>query len=40
MTADYMSKPLQGKKFQKFRQAIMNLPSVGQQECVGDKNKK
>ena len=25
MWADYMSKPLQGKKFQQFRRAIMNL---------------
>jgi hypothetical protein len=24
MTADYMTKPLQGKKFNKFRKAIMN----------------
>ena len=26
MVADYMTKPLQGKRFKQFRQAIMNLP--------------
>ena len=43
MTADYMSKPLTGPKFDKFRNEIMNFKvnqevnkaSVGQQECVG-----
>ena len=26
MTADYLSKPVVGQKFEKFRQTIMNLP--------------
>ena len=38
MIADYISKPLVGAKFEKFRDLIMNLSNkhpVGQQECVG-----
>ena len=39
MIADYMSKPIVGAKFQKFRDLIMNLSGIyhqiGQQECVG-----
>jgi hypothetical protein len=45
MIADYMTKPLTGNKFTKFRQEIMNLPdtthkkeSVVQQECVERKD--
>ena len=38
MIADYMSKPLQGKKFKKFQKNITNSSSVEQQECVGRKN--
>jgi hypothetical protein len=42
MIGDYMTKPLVGAKFKKFRDLIMNLTGiyhqVGQQECVG-KNK-
>ena len=38
MVADYMSKPIVGAKFIKFRDLIMNLSGVyhqiGQQECV------
>ena len=37
MIADYMSKPLVGAKFEKFRDLIMNLSNkhpIGQQECV------
>ena len=30
MIADYMTKPLHGKKFKKFRQEIMNLPIATQ----------
>ena len=30
MIADYMTKPLHGKKFQQFRKAIMNLPTHAQ----------
>ena len=30
MTADYMTKPLHGAKFKKFRQEIMNLPDAAQ----------
>lgn len=30
MTADYMTKPLHGGKFQQFRQEIMNLPTAAQ----------
>ena len=40
MIGDYMSKPLVGAKFKKFRDLILNLSGkyhVGQQECVGDK---
>ena len=38
MLADYMSKPLTGGKFNKFRALIMNLPQSShprKQECVG-----
>ena len=36
MIADYMTKPLTGKKFLEFRNQVMNLPNqVVQQECVG-----
>ena len=39
MIKDYMSKPLVGAKFQKFRDLIMNLSNIyhqiGQQEYVG-----
>ena len=38
MIADYMSKPVVGAKFEKFRDLIMNLSNkhpIGQQECVG-----
>ena len=39
MIADYMTKPLVGSKFKRFRDLIMNLSGishqVGQQECVG-----
>ena len=40
MIADYMSKPLVGRKFKLFRDSILNLSGihhsrVGQQECVG-----
>jgi hypothetical protein len=37
MLADYMTKPVIGKKFIEFRNQIMNKPSLieGQQECVG-----
>jgi hypothetical protein len=41
MIGDFMTKPLHGKKFEKFRQAIMNLPCTTQlmmAACVeGDK---
>ena len=30
MIGDYMTKPLQGNKFRKFRQEIMNLPAARQ----------
>jgi hypothetical protein len=39
MTADYMTKPLTGKKFQQHRAMIMNLPPPShrqQQECLGN----
>jgi hypothetical protein len=39
MIGDYMTKPLHGKKFEKFRQAIMNLPSTTQllmAACIED----
>jgi len=38
MVADYMTKPLLGTKFKRFRAMIMNIPifTEGQQECVGD----
>jgi hypothetical protein len=39
MLADYMSKPLTGAKFNKFRTLIMNLPQSSpprKQECVGN----
>jgi hypothetical protein len=37
MYADYMTKPLMGKRFHKFRRWIMNSndTSIVQQECVG-----
>ena len=37
MLADYMTKPVIGKKFIEFRNQILNKPSIieGQQECVG-----
>jgi hypothetical protein len=39
MIGDYMTKPLVGSKFKRFRDLIMNLSGiyhrVGQQECVG-----
>jgi len=39
MIADYMTKPLTGKKFKRFRDLILNLSGIihkfGQQECVG-----
>ena len=42
MIGDYMSKPLVGAKFKKFRDLIMNLSDIyhqiGQQECVGSEN--
>ena len=40
MLADYMSKPIVGKKFKVFRDLIMNLSDkyhrIGQQKCVGE----
>jgi hypothetical protein len=40
MIGDYMTKPLVGSKFKRFRDLIMNLSGiyhqVGQQECVGE----
>jgi hypothetical protein len=36
MIADYMTKPLMGKKFNDLWKKIMNLETVGQQECVGN----
>jgi hypothetical protein len=37
MIADYMTKPMVGTKFNKFREQILgHIPIVGQQECVGD----
>jgi hypothetical protein len=40
MIADYMTKPLIGKKFNDLRKKIMNLKTIGHQECVGNlKNK-
>jgi len=42
MTADYMTKPVTGPKFDLFRNTIMNIQSkkksVAQQECVGNGN--
>ena len=41
MIADYMTKPLVGTKFERFRNIIMNILCksasylIGQQECVG-----
>jgi hypothetical protein len=35
MTGDYMTKPLHGKKFVKFRQEIMNLPLASQLMMAG-----
>jgi hypothetical protein len=41
MIGDYMTKPLVGSKFKRFRDLIMNLSGIyhqiGQQECVGKK---
>ena len=41
MIGNYMTKPLVGSKFKRFRDLIMNLSGiyhqVGQQECVGKK---
>jgi hypothetical protein len=41
MIGDYMTKPLVGAKFKRFRDLIMNLSGIyhqiGQQECVGKK---
>jgi hypothetical protein len=41
MIGDYMTKPLVGSKFKRFRDLIMNLNGIyhqiGQQECVGKK---
>jgi hypothetical protein len=43
MIGDYMTKPLTGAKFHKFRDLIMNLSGKhhreGQQECVGEEVK-
>ena len=43
MLGDYMTKPLVGSKFVKFRDFIMNLLNkyhqVGQKECVGELRK-
>jgi hypothetical protein len=40
MLGDYMTKPLTGAKFHRFRDLILNLSGkhhrVGQQECVGE----
>jgi hypothetical protein len=36
MIANYMMKPLIGKKFNDLRKKIINLETVGQQECVGN----
>ena len=42
MIGDYMTKPLVGSKFKRFRDLIMNLSGIyhqiGQQECVGKKD--
>ena len=35
MTGDYMTKPVHGKKFKKFRQEIMNLPLAAQLMMAG-----
>jgi hypothetical protein len=44
MIGDYMTKPLVGSLFKRFRDLIMNLSGiyhqVGQQECVGKHNLK
>ena len=44
MIADYMTKPLVGAKFVRFRDIIMNLSGIrhqiGQQECVGNHGTK
>jgi hypothetical protein len=41
MIGDYMTKPLTGAKFHKFRDLIVNLSGKhhreGQQECVGEQ---
>ena len=39
MLGDYMTKPLHGKKFEGFRQEIMNLPLAAQMmmlACMGE----
>jgi hypothetical protein len=36
MIEDYIMKPLIGKKFNDLQKKIMNLKTVGQQECVGN----
>lgn len=37
MTADMLTKPLQGGLFRKFRSRLLNLPGDGaSQECVGN----
>jgi hypothetical protein len=42
MIGDYMTKPLVGAKFKRFRDLIMNLSGIyhqiGQQECVGKRH--
>jgi hypothetical protein len=44
MIGDYMTKPLTGAKFYRFRDLITNLSGkhhrVGQQECVGEEIKR
>ena len=39
MIGDYMTKPLQGNKFRKFRQEIMNLPAARQFMIYADITK-
>jgi len=34
MVADYMTKPLQGRKFKSFRSLIMNMPLVAVQMMI------
>jgi hypothetical protein len=45
MIGDFFTKPLQGAKFRKFRQLVLNLPSDGSlhagkaaQECVENRS--